>query len=437
MTRRGVVRLISLFTAALGCLGAWGLGMADQARTARRELRYQGEQAFAELCDAVSGMDAALQKSRYTITPGMTASLCAEIYSRAQTASASLGALPFPIQELEQTASFLSTTGDYAVYLLRRSGGGEDVTEQDRENLRQLADSAALLSENLRQLRADVADGLVNAADAAETGLPGLSDSFLQMEQEFPELPVLVYDGPFSSDVAERSPRMLQGAQEIDPDAAVLIATGFLGVRTNLGAEAGESAGKLPVWRISAGDYTVSVTRQGGYVAQAISSRTPDRTVLSLQDGLAAARGVLERRRLGPMAESYHILEGNALTVSYCAQEGDAICYPDMVKVTVAMDNGELLRYDAEGYLTCHGPRELPAAAFSAEDAAAKTPEELTLLEQRLAVIPSAGTKELFCRELVCQDEEGRHWLLYFNAVTGAQERILLLLEDESGTLAL
>ena len=436
MNRRSVIRIVSLFTAALGCLAAWGLGMADDAREARRELRYQGEQAFSELCDAVDGMDTALRKSAYAVTPGMTASLCAEIYSRSQTASASLGALPFPIQELEQTASFLNTTGDYAVYLLRRSGGGEEVSEEERENLRQLADSAALLSGNLRQLRADMADGLVDAAAIEDSASLSLSDSFLQMEQEFPEMPVLVYDGPFSSDVAERSPRMPEGAKEIDRDAAMLIASGFLGVRTNLAAAAGETAGKLPVWRITAGDYTVSVTRQGGYVAQAISSRTPNRTVLSVNDGLAAAQGVLERRRLGPMAESYHVLEGNALTVTYCAREGEAICYPDMVKITVAMDNGELLRYDAEGYLTCHGPRELPAPALSAEDAAGRVPEGLKLLEQRLAVIPAAGTAELFCREMICQSADGQHWLLYFNAVTGAQERILLLLEDESGTLA-
>lgn len=436
MKRRAVIRIISLFCAALGCVGAWGMGMASDARSARRELRYLGEQAFSELCDAVDGMDAALQKSGYAVTPGMTASLCAEIYSRSQTASASLGALPFPIQELEQTASFLNTTGDYAVYLLRRSGGGEDMSDEDRENLRKLSDSAALLSDNLRQLRTDMADGLVSAA-AGEAGLPSLSDSFLQMEQEFPELPVLVYDGPFSSDVADRTARMLEGAKEIDLDAAILVATGFLGVRTNLAAAAGDTAGKLPVWRITVGDYTVSITRQGGYVAQAISSRVPGRTVLSVEDGLAAARGILDRRRLGPMAESYHIMEGNALTVTFCAKEGDAVCYPDMVKVTVAMDNGELLRFDAEGYLTCHGPRELPAASFSAADAAERVPEGLELIEQRLAVIPTAGTAELFCRELICRNGEGRHLLLYFNAVTGAQERILLLLEDESGTLAL
>ena len=54
-----------------------------------------------------------------------------------------------------------------------------------------------------------------------------------------------------------------------------------------------------------------------------------------------------------------------------------------------------------------------------------------------LALIPARGTEEVFCRELVCRTEEGEHYLLYFNAVTGAQEKILILLEDETGTLAL
>ena len=435
MKTKNVIRAVSLLAAALVCTAAWGGQRAVAAERADRALRYQGEQAFSELCDAVGAMDASLKKSLYTVTPGMTASLCAEIYSRSQTASAALSALPFPIQELEQTASFLSTTGDYAVYLLRRSGGGENVSAEERENLRALSESASLLADNLRQLQTDMAES-ASLPDQVG-GAPVMSDSFLQMEQEFPEMPVLVYDGPFSADVAERSPRMLQGAKEIDRDAAALVATGFLGVRTNLASPAGESAGKLPVWRIAAGDYTVSVTRLGGYVAQAISSRIPNRTVLSMEDGLAAARGVLARRRLGPMAESYHILENNALTVTFCARQGEAICYPDMVKVTVAMDNGELLRYDAEGYLTCHMARDLPAPELSAEDAAARIPEGLTLLEQRLAVIPTEGTGEIFCRELICQSGDGQHWLVYFNAVTGAQERILLLLEDESGTLAL
>lgn len=439
MRKRTAIRIISYLAALAVCLTA-GLIMADRrADIAARELRYQGEQAFTELCDSVSNMDAALQKSLYAVTPGMTATICAEVYSRAQAADHALCSLPFSIQELEQTSTFLAKAGDYAAYLLRRSGGGEDVTEEERENLRLLSQSAALLHENLTQLRTDMADGMISAdaGQALEAGLPSLSDSFLQMEQEFPEIPTLVYDGPFSSSIADRTPRMTENGKEISADDALLVVSGFLDVRSNLAAGEGPTEGKIPAWRVIAGDYTVSVSKKGGYVIRAISSRVPTRTVLSTDDGVKAAKDFLRARKYQGMAESYHVLEDNVLTVTFCAKQNGVICYPDMIKVAVAMDDGTVLRFDATAYLTSHMTRDLPAAEMTGEEAAEKVPASLKLISQRLAVVPSLGEEEVFCRELTCETEEGQHCLLYFNAVTGAQEKILLLLEDETGTLAI
>jgi len=439
MKKRTAIRAISFLCAAVLCLGAFSLAEKRAADQAERTLRYQGEQAFSELCDAVGSMDSALKKALYSVTPAMTAALCAEVYSRAQTASGALSALPFPMQQLERTASFLARTGDYAAYLIRRSGAGEDVADAERENLRSLSESASLLADNLRQLRADAAQGSASVPEpaAAEAALPALSDSFLQMEQEFPELPALVYDGPFSDDVLERTPRMTAGAAEIDESAALLVAAGFLGTRSNLASSEGTAEGKIPSWRVRAGDFSVYVSRRGGHVAEAVSGRTPVRTVLSVADALAAAEKFLSARRYGPMRESYHVLQDNVLTVTYCALAGDVVCYPDMIKLGVAMDDGEILRFDARAYLTAHTDRTLPEPVLTEEEAAARVPAGLTLEAQRLALIPARGTEEILCRELICRTEEGEHYLLYFNAVTGAQEKILILLEDETGTLAL
>ena len=439
MKKRPIVRAVAFLAAAAAVLGTLYIGEKRAADAAARALRYRGEQAFEELCESVDGMDAALKKTLYAAGPGVTASLCAEVYARSQSADHALSSLDFPIQELERTASFLATTGDYAAWLLRTAVGGQALGQTDRENLRSLSEGASLLAENLRQLRADMADGLVSAdpAAAAESGLAALPDSFLQMEQEFPEMPTLVYDGPFSSDVAEREPRMTAGAAEIDREAAMLVAAGFVGERSNLASEIGTEGGRLPTWRVSVGGYTVCVSRRGGYVVQAISDHVPTRCVLSTDDALKAADRIMSARRYGRMTESYHVLEDNVLTVTYCAEQNGVICYPDMIKVSVAMDDGSLLRFDAREYLTCHTERELPAPAISEQQAAAQVPEGLTLEAERLAVIPTAGTGEIFCRELVCRTQDGQHYLIYINAVTGEQERILILLEDETGTLAL
>ena len=52
-----------------------------------------------------------------------------------------------------------------------------------------------------------------------------------------------------------------------------------------------------------------------------------------------------------------------------------------------------------------------------------------------MAIIPTEGGREKYCHEFLCQTEDGDRYLMYVNAQTGRQEKILILLEDESGTL--
>ena len=181
----------------------------------------------------------------------------------------------------------------------------------------------------------------------------------------------------------------------------------------------------------------MSVSRKGGYVVRALSQRAPVRSAITVDAALEKAAEFLAAHGCRGMKESYHILKDHVLTVTYCAEQNGVMCYPDMVKLAVAMDTGEILRFDAEAYLTSHAERDLPEPAVSEEDARAMAGEGLTVQSEKLAVIPTSGAEEIYCRELICETEDGRHYLLYVNAMTGAQEKILILLEDESGTLAL
>ena len=60
----------------------------------------------------------------------------------------------------------------------------------------------------------------------------------------------------------------------------------------------------------------------------------------------------------------------------------------------------------------------------------------MEVTDQKLAVIPLETKKEVLCYELkgkIDQDE----YLIYLNAETGKQEKILLLLVSENGTLTI
>jgi hypothetical protein len=46
------------------------------------------------------------------------------------------------------------------------------------------------------------------------------------------------------------------------------------------------------------------------------------------------------------MVESYHLVEDNVLTVTYCAAQDGVICYPDMIKIP--MEDGQVISYIRE-----------------------------------------------------------------------------------------
>ena len=61
----------------------------------------------------------------------------------------------------------------------------------------------------------------------------------------------------------------------------------------------------------------------------------------------------------------------------------------------------------------------------------------LTVLSHQLVLVPTGGEYEVLCHEFKCQNADGGHVLVYVDASDGQQEQILLLLEDENGTLVI
>ena len=137
------------------------------------------------------------------------------------------------------------------------------------------------------------------------------------------------------------------------------------------------------------------------------------------------------------MSVTYTQKEDGTMLVNYAATQGGVVLYPDLVKVRVAMDDGTIIGFEASGYLMSHRERDIPEAAVGAAEAEGKASPALKVLSSRLCIIPTAGSGEVFCREVKCETREGGHCLLYINALSGAEEKLLLLIEDENGTLTI
>ena len=460
MEKRRVRVLAASFTAAAFAVSV-GFGVQGYARAEdyRRQLDNGYRQAFTELTTAAGELDAALEKVTYATTPSLFASLCAQAYAKALAAQTALGELPYGNVELEQTAAFFAKAGDYAMAMARGASGEGVCTVENRETLRGLAAAAGELSGTLQALQLQLDGGALHPEDVAaaearlaaaearlaaaqEDGEPVTSGSAFQtVEADFPQVPTLIYDGPFSEHLSGRTPQMLEGLPQVTEEEARRAAAAFAGLRAEVFTPTSDGAGNLPAWGFSAladgGELYVEITKQGGQVLQMLSSRPVGEAALSRKEGVEQAASFLDAHGYQDMSPSYFLEGDGILTVHFAPVLDGVYCYPDLVKVGVALDNGDVVSFEAHGYLMNHGAREPAAPAVSADEAAERVDTSLTVLSRQLALIPTGGEYEVLCHEFKCQNADGGHVLVYVNAATGQQERILLLLEDENGTLVI
>jgi len=234
---RQLARRVSFLAAAFAVVAGLAVQGQMEAAAYRRYLTNNRLHAFAELSANLGQLGTDLQKGVYATTPSMLGALCTQIFGRAMSAQMALGELPYGNIELEQTAAFLAKTGDYAAALSRSAAVNGTCSEEEREGLRSLADAAATLSSQVSALQADLLSGAATLEDmdTAEARLSGqegggqeLAGSVYQtVEEDFPELPTLIYDGPFSDHITGRAPRMLEGLAQVTQEDARLAAAKF------------------------------------------------------------------------------------------------------------------------------------------------------------------------------------------------------------------
>ena len=441
--RRTAVRLISFCAAALLVMGGFTARAGAEAREDRRMLEAGWRRSFAALASDAEQIHTALTKCLCSSSPMLVGSACAEISARAQEAQLNMGELPFSGLLLEKTSGFLGRLGDYTRVLAQGAYAGLP-GDPERENLEALARAAESLDRSLTELQSQLEQGMISIRQLAEEpervdeAIPDLGSGMTEIEDAFPELPTLIYDGPYSESVDRGEAKVLAGLPEVSEGDAAWAAVTFAGLSRGAVKTLGRGEGRLPCWLLTAErdgtELTFRVTVRGGRILDMVDSGETRDARLSPEEAVEKAAAFLRERSYGEMRETYWRREGNTVLINFAPLQGEVLCYPDLVKVRIELEKGKVVGFDAEGYLLNHTPRSLPQPV-SRDAAAEKVAPGLTIRADRLAVIPTEGKGERFCREFLCDTPSGGKCLVYVDAVTGEEARILLLLEDADGTL--
>ena len=196
-----------------------------------------------------------------------------------------------------------------------------------------------------------------------------------------------------------------------------------------------EEEGKMPSYVFGSDDRTVAVTKAGGMYSYMLGSRTVGKPEITAAEAMKKAREYLTAIGVRNVTDSYYEIRSGICVINFAAEQNGVTMYTDLIKVGVALDNGEVLSFDMRGYLTNHTIRELPSPKISGEYAMTLVSGNLTPISSKLCVIPSSGQNEIFCYEVRCTGKEGENILVYLNAETGREEQILILKIGSSGVL--
>ena len=404
---------------------------------------------FYELVNYVQNVETYLAKSTISTSSTHSAETLTYLWREANLAQTYLANLPIESQELEKTEKFLNQVSDYSYTLSRKNIKGEDLNDEELKNLEELHGYSMDLKNVLNQLGTDLEQGSITwkdlKSDANEEFAQAVSsnlDIFGSLEEDFHEYSGLIYDGAFSEHLTSTEHKGLTGDDISEEDAKNKINSVFgsenikeissLGVNEN---------SELPSYNFSLKNQkdeniTIAITKKGGHIVYFNCNRDVQEEKLSYEDANKKGLEFLNNLHVNNMKETYYLNENGIITINYAYLQDNVVMYPDLIKVKIALDNGEILGIETKGYLNNHTERKISKNIISIDEAKKKLNKNLNIQSEGMAIIPTEYKTEILCYEFKGKVDDNE-FLVYINAQTGDEEDILIVYNTPNGVLTM
>lgn len=439
ISRRNLIRVISFLTAFIIALGAFVFIEKSKVKKLKIDAEYRYSMNLSELNGSLYNISLALRKSLYASSATQFGVIAAELSAESTVAKNALSQLPPSAEEISNVNKFLSQVGDYTLYLSKKVISGQNISDDERTNLHTLAVSAASLSGKVENIKADYEQegvwDLEFSKDIEESVSGSFSDNLLELEELLSDYPTLIYDGPFSDHMLNGTSLLLDNSQEITLEEAITVASEVLKTDAKNIKRAEDINGKIPSFCFNFGESSVAVTKKGGYVLYMRIYREIAEHKISYEDALELGQEYLQTATETKFEPTYYFSDEGVCVINFAAKVGTTLCYTDLVKVGIALDTGEIVLLESAGYLSNHYDRTIVAPSYSVADATEKLSKSLKVNAVKRAIIPTDGNKEKHCYEFNCTGIDNEELLVYMNVKNLEEEKILLVLKTDGGTL--
>lgn len=432
---------------------AWGFTEYRQAEQLETYSANQYQRSLRDFASHLDQLETDLAKGRVAATSSQKVLHLSKAGTISESAVKDLAQLPAEENGLNYIGEFLNRTGDFTRSLAYQISVGHTPTAEEDKTLSDVHERLLTVNRKVQDLvqRVDT-EGLAwvdnqtfwnrmvgfwqpgtaeAAAEAADGPASSVRSGLDQLNASLQKLPPFSYVGEYESRTV-KEPLALP-KQEVDKDTAQKAAKDFLSKVGYPGSNpefSGVSQGALGVYIFKQGDLFMTVSKRGGKVLIYRDQREFNERTMGAEQAKAKVAQTLKSLDWNLVLTSMEDF-GGYLQLEYVLDENGVRYYPDKVRVTVALDNGQIIGYDSTPYFAYHQKRSF-AKKITLEQAQTKLRKGFQIKETRMAVIPVMGNREVMAYEFRGM-YQGEEYLVYINAETGIEEKIQRIIKTPRG----
>ncbi len=432
---KGAVIGLAITAGVLGLSsGALGIALAvdmheKEGYTTQLENIY--EKNYYELIDNVNTIDTEMSKVLTTNDSAYQAKLLTDVSNISKNMQNNISNLPITGENIAENVKFINQLSGYTEILEERLKKGEKLTEEELGTLNELHITLAEMKDNLNAIAESMRYGysILEASKKMNGDMNNFSIEFDKIKSVDVSYPTMIYDGPFSDSVVDKKVVGISGKEISKEDAADMLKTYFKDAKIKY---VGDTVGNFVTYNFeveSNGVGFVQVTKIGGHVLTISGNKESESKKISLKDGEKIATNFVEKNGIKGVSVVWSDVLKNQAYYNIAPVIDGIIIYPDLIKVKVDLENGDVVGYDAMSYYTNHKERTL----VKPEKINAEIPSEFSVKKSRLVLAPLDYNREVLCYEYECTKENDTYYF-YFNAYSGQQENILKVVQTEDGS---
>ncbi len=436
--------VIPILALALIVACGWGYSQYQAKRQWEINAENQYQRAFEELATRTGNMETAMSKALVAGSFPQSVQLLTNIWRESNSCQNDLGQLPLTSMELARMKKLFALTSSFCLNTAQNKLlKGTTINDKEWDTLKGLRDQTKIMARHLTNLRREFYNnraswlqvdrlGTIGAAGMADNfNNNKVTKSFLMLEDGLRRVTNMQVEGSNLDFVPK--PTGLTG-KNISAQDAVAIARKFVTPELKKVTVKNERLikGDYPSYMVSVtdprqpdNDRRLSISMKGGHIMWMLGNRTVKNSKLNIDQVKIKAADFLTKKGYPGMEAVAVEKVANISTVTCAPKRNGVIRYPELTKVQVANDNGEILGIDAVPYLTFNDPNEtkVPKTRYSENQIRQLLNSHFEPEKIEMAQVLDEQYNKVLCYQ-VNGTEGANKYQLFYNADTGKEEKI-------------